>query len=453
MNKSSITPLLNRIPPQNIEAEKSVIASILIENETLSKAIEILTPEDFYKTSHKIIFRSMIDLYERNEPIDLITLTDYMSNKGMLESVGGATYLSEIISEVPTAANISYYCKIVKEKSILRTLIHTATEITTMCYEGIYDNEELLDIAEQKIFAVTENRIKPSFFKIGDVLKTTMEHIDKLHDRKKLITGIPSGFIDLDNNTAGFQPGDLIILGARPSMGKTAFALNIAQYVSIVEKIPVAIFSLEMSKEQIVLRMLCSEAEIDSKRVRSGCVSQEEFSRIQNATGRLHHADIFIDDSNNNVLEIRAKSRRLKSEHGLGLIIVDYLQLMESVRKGTESREREIAEISRSLKNLAKELAVPIIALSQLNRAVEARVDKHPTLADLRESGAIEQDADVILFLYRDEYYYPEKTDNKGIAELEIAKQRNGPTNRIKLTFIREYTTFKNYTERSVYID
>lgn len=442
----------NRLPPQNLEAERSVLGSILLVNEAITRAIEILTGDDFYKTSHQKIFLSMINLYEKNEPIDLITLTDLMDKQGGLESIGGASYLSELVDEIPTAVNIQYHCHIIKEKSILRSLINTSSHIANMCYEEQYDTDELLDNAEQKIFSITEKRIKPAFVKVKDVIKDTIEHVDRLYDRKDLITGIPSGFPDLDMNTTGFQPGDLIILGARPSMGKTALCLNIAQYVGYTVKEPIAIFSIEMSKEQVVMRMLCSEAEVDSNKVRSGYLSKEDFRKLVNAAGRLAEAEIYIDDSNNNVLEIRAKSRRLKAEHGLGLIMVDYLQLMDSAQgKNRDSREREIAEISRSLKALAKELSVPIIALSQLNRAVETRMDKHPTLADLRESGAIEQDADVILFLYRDEYYNPDDMNNRGVAELEIAKQRNGPTGKVQLTFIHEYTKFKTYSDRHVY--
>ena len=441
---------LHRVPPQNLDAEKSVLASILIDNDNMARALEVLTPEDFYKLGHARIFQAMVGLYERAEPIDLITVTNYLAKAEELETLGGALYLSELVSEIPTSANIVYHCKIVKEKSVLRTLIKAAAEITSLCFEEEYFIDETLDRAEQLVFSISEHRVKTSFVPVKDVIKDTIQLVHNLFDRKEGISGLPTGFIDLDMLTTGFYPGDLIILGARPSMGKTALCLNIAQQVGIQEQMPVAIFSLEMSKEQLVMRILCSEAEVDSKKIRSGHHSREDFLKLTNAASRLSEAKIFIDDSNNSVLEMRAKARRLKSEHGLGLVIIDYLQLMSSTRggKGNESREREIAEISRSLKALAKELNVPIIALSQLNRGVEARVDKRPNLSDLRESGAIEQDADVILFLYRDEYYNTDDKSNKGLVELDLAKQRNGPTGVVKLTFIHEYTTFRNYSNR-----
>jgi replicative DNA helicase len=444
-----LTPL-QRVPPQSLDAERSVLASILIDNDNMAKALEHITPDDFYKAGHGKIYRTMIDLYERAEPIDLITLTNYLAKADILDTLGGALYLSDLVSDIPTSANIVYHCKIIKEKSILRNLIGAARDITTICFEDHYYIDETLDKAEKMIFAISEHRVKASFVPVKDVLKDTIALVQNLFQRKEGISGLPTGFTDLDMLTTGFYPGDLIILGARPSMGKTALCLNIAQNVAIQTGETVAMFSLEMSKEQLVMRMLCSEAEVDANRIRSGHHSRDEFMKLTNAATRLSEAKIFIDDSNNTVLEIRAKARRLKSEHGLGLIIIDYLQLMGGTHgRGSESREREIAEISRSLKSLAKELNVPIIALSQLNRGVEARVDKHPNLSDLRESGAIEQDADVILFLYRDEYYNTNNESNKGLVELNVAKQRNGPTNTIKLTFIHQYTTFRNYSPRN----
>lgn len=438
-----------KVPPQNLDAERSVLASILIDNDNMARAIEILMSEDFYKAGHRKIFKTMIDLYERAEPIDLITVTNGLSKTEELDTLGGGLYLSELLSDIPTSANITYHSKIIKEKSILRSLIKATSDITALCFEEQDFIDETLDKAEQMIFAISEHRVKESFIPVKDVIKDTIELVHKLFDRKEGISGLPTGFVDLDMLTTGFYSGDLIVLGARPSMGKTALSLNIAQNVGIHTEVPVAIFSLEMSKEQLVMRMLCSEAEVDSKKIRSGHHSREDFVKLTNAASRLSEAKIFIDDSNNSVLEMRAKARRLKSEHGLGLIIIDYLQLMGGTRgRGNESREREIAEISRSLKALAKELNIPIIALSQLNRGVEARVDKRPNLSDLRESGAIEQDADIILFLYRDEYYHPDDEGNKGLVELDVAKQRNGPTATIKLTFIHQYTIFKNYTER-----
>jgi replicative DNA helicase len=444
---------LDRVPPQNIEAEQSVLGAILLENEVLPSVMEYLSPDDFYRDAHKRIYSAMLELYNKNEPIDLITLTDQMRRREELEAVGGASYLSSIVSQVPTSANVRYHAKIVKEKAILRNLISTATEIIKMGYEpeasGL-DIDQILDEAETKIFSISEKRVKSSCVHIKDVLKDTIELVDKLYDKKELITGLPSGFIDLDIATTGFHPGDLIVVGARPGMGKTAFCLNIAAHVGINVKVPVAIFSLEMTKEQIVLRMVCSEAEVDSKAVRSGYHSKEDYRKLVNAAGRLADAPIFIDDSFNSVLDIKAKARRLKAEHGLGLIIVDYLQLMSGVGNYSH-REQVISDISRSLKALAKDLSVPVIVISQLNRSCELRGEnKRPIIADLRESGAIEQDADVILFLYRGDYYKA-KDAIPGVAEVNIAKQRNGPTKVINLTFIDKYTKFKDYTDREVF--
>jgi replicative DNA helicase len=440
-------PDLDRLPPQNIEAEQFVLGAVLLENEAIAVVIENLAAKDFYKEAHKKIFLAMLDLYEKNEPIDLITLTEQLSRKEQLEEVGGATYLSSIVSLVPTAANARYHSKIVKEKSILRNLIITATEIITTSYDSEQDVHELLDTAETKIFNISEKMVRQSYIHIKDVVKDTIELVDKLFDKKELITGLPTGFSDLDEATTGFHPGDLIVIGARPGMGKTAFSLNIITHAAIEENIPIAVFSLEMTKEQIVLRMLCSEAEVDSKAVRSGYHSKEDYRKLVNAAGRLSEAPIYIDDSFNSILDIRAKSRRLKAEHGLGLIVVDYLQLMSGVGSFT-AREQVISEISRSLKALAKDLSVPVIVISQLNRSCELRGDKkNPIIADLRESGAIEQDADIILFLYRDEYYKKQDSQSKGIAELDIAKQRNGPTKVIKLAFVEKYTKFKDLAD------
>ena len=438
---------LDRLPPQNIEAEQSVLGAILLENEILASVVEMLAPEDFYKDSHKKIFLAMLDLYKKNEPIDLITLTEQLSRKEQIEEIGGASYLSHIVNLVPTSANIKYHSKIVKEKSLLRNLIKTTTEIITMSYDESIEINELLDAAETKIFSLSEKTIRGSFVRIDNVVKDTIELVDKLYNKKELITGLPSGFTDLDMQTTGFHPGDLVVVGARPGMGKTSFCLNIATYVGIEVKVPVALFSLEMSKELIVLRMICSEAEVDSKSVRSGYHTKEDYRKLVNAAGRLAEAPIFIDDSFNTVLEMRAKARRLKAEHGLGLIIVDYLQLMRG--EGSYiAREQVISDISRSFKALAKDLKVPIIVISQLNRSCEQRGDnKRPIIADLRESGAIEQDADTILFLYRGDYYKA-KDAEEGIAELDIAKQRNGPTGMINVTFLDKFTKFKNYTSR-----
>ncbi|RJQ15121.1 MAG: replicative DNA helicase [Nitrospiraceae bacterium] len=441
----------DRLPPQNVEAEQSVLGAVLLENEAIAAVIEHLTPGDFYRESHKKIFIAMLDLYEKNEPIDLITLTEQLSKKEQLEEVGGASYLSSVVNLVPTSANVRYHSKIIKEKAILRNLITTSTEIITSCYDTDDDVHDLLDRAETRIFNISEKMVRTSYVHVKKIIKDTIELVDRLFNKKELITGLPTGFDDLDTETTGFHPGDLIVVGARPGMGKTAFCLNIAAHVGIKVKAPTAIFSLEMTKEQLVLRMLCSEAEVDSKAVRSGYHSKEDYRKLVNAAGNLAEAPIYIDDSFNTVLDMRAKARRLKAEHGLGLVVIDYLQLMSGVGNYS-AREQAVSDISRSLKALAKDLGLPVIVISQLNRSCEQRgEDKSPIIADLRESGAIEQDADTILFLYRDEYYKKDKSLEKGIAVLDIAKQRNGPTKKIKLTFVDKFTKFRNFTDIAEY--
>ncbi len=437
-----------KVPPQNIEAEQSVLGAVLIENGAIYKAIEIINAGDFYKDAHRRIFLSMLELNEKNEAVDLVTLTEHLRKKNEIEIVGGVSYLSLLPNMVPTAANIKYHAKIVYEKSLLRNLINTATEIVTRGYENLQDVDDLLDFAENAIFSISENKIKRSFIHIKDVIKDSFETIEKLSEKKERVVGIPSGFIDLDNMTSGFHPADLIIIAGRPSMGKTAFCLCIAQHAGIEKKEPVAIFSLEMTSQQIVTRLLCSEARVDAHKLRSGYLSKSDWPRLTNAAGRISESPIFIDDSPAiSALEIKAKARRLKAEHGLSLIIVDYLQIMggrsTGRRGGADTREQEISEISRSLKALAKELSVPVIALSQLNRAVESRHDRRPMLADLRESGAIEQDADVILFINREEVY-KQTEENRGIAEIIIGKQRNGPIGTVKLAFLDKFTKFEN---------
>lgn len=441
---------IDKLPPQNLEAEQSVLGAIIIDNEALSKAIEILNPDDFYKDSHRRLFNSMIGLFEKNEPIDIITLTDILRRNNDLDPIGGIAYLSLLANSIPTSANIRYHSRIVREKALLRALISTSNNINAKVYEDNLDADEMVDYAEKMIFDIADKRTKIAFSTMKDVIKDTFKMIEHLHDKKEAITGIPSGFNDLDEITSGFQPGDLIIVGGRPGMGKTAFALNIAQHVGIAMKEPIAVFSLEMSKEQLAMRMLCSEGMVDASLVRKGFISRQDWPKLTSAAGRLSGASIFIDDSSAiTVLEVRAKARRLKMEHrGLSLVVVDYLQLMRS-RGSFERREQEISEISRSLKALAKELKVPVIALSQLNRAVEQRGDRKPTLADLRESGAIEQDADVIIFLYRDEVYNKNNPQNKGKAEIIVAKQRNGPTGTVNLTFLSDKTRFVDFSNVS----
>jgi replicative DNA helicase len=444
-----IETTLAKLPPQNLEAEQSVLGAVLIDNNALIAALELIGQDDFYKESHRRIFSSMAELFDRNEPIDLITLTDQLKRKNELETVGGSGYLASLASMVPTSANVRYHSKIIREKAMLRGLLRSVTDIASNVYEGDLDPEELIDFAEKTVFDLSDRRIKASFVTLKEVIKDSFQMIEHLYDRKEAITGVPSGFTKLDELTTGFQKSDLIIIGGRPSMGKTAFSLNIAQHVGVELKEPVAIFSLEMAKEQLAFRMLCSEAMVNSNDIRKGFIRKDDWHKLTSAASKLAESPIFIDDSSGmTVLEMRAKARRLKAEHGLSLVIVDYLQLMRG-RGSAERREQEISEISRSLKGLAKELRVPVIALSQLNRGVETRGgSKKPTLADLRESGAIEQDADVIIFLYRDEVYNKEMQENKNKAEIIVAKQRNGPTDTVTLTFLSQCTRFTDYTDR-----
>jgi len=447
---NSVDPALHKLPPQSLEAEESVLGGILLDNTAMDRAVEFVSPDDFYRETHRKIMRAMLELNQRGEPIDLVTLSDALKGHGTLQDIGGATYLAELAEKVPTAANVAYYARIVRQKAVLRSLIQTATEIATAGYESAGDVDQFLDQAEHKIFEISERKVRPHFFKIRDIMVDSMKAIEQLYERKELVTGVPTGFVDLDRLTAGLQPSDLIIVAGRPSMGKTAFALNVAQNAAITAQLGVAIFSLEMSKEQLVLRMLCSEARVDQSKVRAGFAAERDFPKLALAASRLADSPIYIDDTPAlSVLELRAKARRLKREReaNLGLIIVDYLQLMRGLGDA-DNREQEISGISRSLKALAKELNVPVVALSQLNRQVETRADKRPVMADLRESGAIEQDADVIAFLYRPIVY--DKNAEERDAEVIVAKQRNGPIDNVRLTFMPEYTRFENRTEEEV---
>jgi len=436
-------PFPSKLPPQNLEAEQAVLGAILLDNEVLHQVIGVLDASDFYREAHRKIFAGIIELYNKNDPSDLITLTDMLTQKKHLEEVGGPSYLSGLVDNIPTAAHAHHYAKIVRERSVLRKTIHAATEIINKGYENGEDVDDLLDFAENSIFSISEYQVKPSFYPLRDIIKSSFVTIEKLYEKKELITGVPSGFADLDHLTSGFQDSDLIIIAGRPSMGKTSFALNIAQYAAIEKNVPVAVFSLEMSKEQVAIRMLCSAARIDAHKLRGGFLSESDWPKLTRAAGALSEAPVFVDDTAGiNVLEMRAKARRLRKDQKLGLIIVDYLQLMRE-KTHTDSREQEISAISRSLKGLAKELSIPVIALSQLNRRVEERQNKRPQLADLRESGAIEQDADVIIFIYRDEVYKDDSPE-KGVAEINIGKQRNGPIGTPKLAFIDKYTRFES---------
>ena len=433
---------LKKIPPQQVEAEQSLLGGILIDNDGLPQALEILRGDEFYREAHRVIYAAVQELFERNEPVDLVTIAALLAERNQLETVGGATYLASLANTVPSAANVSSYARIVNEKALLRRLIQAANEISASAYGGGKDVEAILDQAEAAIFGITESRIRNSYFSLKEVIKKSIESIERFQEYRDVVTGIPSHFTDLDKLTAGFQRSDLIIIAARPSMGKTAFALNLARNAA-VEGIPVGIFSLEMSKEQLAMRLLCSEARVDSHKIRTGFLSQQECAKLLAAAGALTDAPMYIDDTANiSPLELRAKARRMMADRGLGMVVVDYLQLMKG-RENSERREQEISEISRSLKGLAKELNIPVIALSQLNRKVEERGDKRPMLSDLRESGAIEQDADVIMFLYRDEVYN-KGTSEPGVAEVNIGKQRNGPTGGVKLAFIGSYTRFEN---------
>jgi len=438
-------PSLYKIPPQSIEAEESLLSGILIDNNTLIDVIDIISPEDFYRSAHQKIFSGIVELFSKNEPVDLVTLTNALKERGHLEEIGGATYLATLVDTVPLAVNAKHYAKIVHNKALLRSLIGKANKIAKECFEDRGNVDEIIDFAESSIFEISKDKHKQSFFLISEIIDSNIETLEERQGNKTLVTGVPTGFTRLDNLTSGLQKSELIILAARPSMGKTALALNIARNAAVDANVPVAIFSLEMSKEQLSMRMLCSEARIDSSRLRGGFFSMEDWRKLTDAAGVLSDTSIFIDDTPDiSAMEIRAKARRLKMEKDIGLVIVDYLQLMKG-RMSAERRDLEISEISRSLKVLAKELDVPVMALSQLNRMLEQRNDKQPRLSDLRESGALEQDADLVAFIYRDEMYNSDENNpKKGTADILIRKNRNGPTGETTLTFLDSYTRFEN---------
>ena len=432
--------------PHNLEAERSVLGAILIHNEAFNHAAEVLEPRDFFRDAHRRIFEKMVQLSERNEAIDLVTLKEALTRSRELDEVGGPAYITALVDGLPRATNVEYYARIVKEKATLRNLIFASNKILASAYEAEDDPDEILDGAEHAIFSIAENRVREGFISMRDLAHQSFETIEQAHARKELITGVPSGFRDLDELTSGFQRGDLVIVAARPSVGKTALVLNVAQHVGTKEydgrKRTVGIFSLEMSKEQLFLRMLTSEANIDGHRLRTGFLLEKDWGRLSHALGTLSETKIYIDDTPGiGVLEMRAKARRLMAEHGLDLLIVDYVQLMQA-RGRFDNRTLELGAISRSLKGLAKELHIPILVISQLSRAPESRSDHRPLLSDLRESGALEQDADVVVLLFRADQYPDPKPEEQGIAELNIAKQRNGPTGLVKLAFIREQTRF-----------
>ena len=435
---------VGKIPPHDIEAEQAILGSMLIDKDAVINAIEVLKEEDFYREDNKTIYSAMLSLYARSEPIDIITVKSELTQIGKFETVGGLEYLASLPDKVPVVSNIENYIQIVEEKSILRKLIKASNEISQMGYEQTEETERIMELAEKKIFDIMENKSTKGYTPIKEVLINAIDELEKLYNHKGGITGIATGFIDLDRITAGLHNSDLVLIAARPAMGKSAFALNIASHVAIREKIPVAVFNLEMSKEQLGSRILCSEAMVDSNKVRTGNIEEEDWIKLVSAVGPLSEADIFIDDTPGiSISEIRAKCRKMKLEKNIGLIIIDYLQLIQGSGKKNASREQEISEISRSLKILAKELDVPVIALSQLSRAAEQRTDHKPMLSDLRESGAIEQDADIVMFIYREDYYNPD-TERKNIAEIILAKHRAGATGTVELMWLGSYTKFVN---------
>jgi replicative DNA helicase len=436
-----------RTLPHNLEAERSVLGAILLHNDAFNLAAEVIDSHDFFRDAHRRIFDKMVKLAERGDAIDLVTLKEELGRSGDLEEVGGPAYITALVDGVPRSMNIEHYARIIKEKATLRSLIFSANKILATAYEAEEEADTILDQAEHAIFAIADDNVRDGFVSLRDLARGSLETIEKLHARKELVTGVPSGFTDLDAMTSGFQSSDLIIVAGRPSMGKTSLVLNVAQHVGTKTDLTVGMFSLEMSKEQLFLRMLTAEARIDAHRLRGGFLGERDWGRLSQAIGTLSETKIFVDDTPSiGVLEMRAKCRRLAAEHGLNLVIVDYIQLMQG-RGRFENRTLELASISRSLKGLAKELSVPIVVLSQLSRAPESRADHRPQLSDLRESGALEQDADVVIFIYREDQYVDRSqppTDAQGVAELIVGKQRNGPTGVVKLAFIREFTRFEN---------
>ncbi len=448
-----LVPVAGRTPPQDIEAERAVLGAMLLEAQAVAEAVGLLRGDAFYRQAHARIFEAMLALFERNEPIDEITVVTELRSRQHLDGVGGPAAIAELTQRLATAANVAYHAQIVRERALSRKLIQAATQIVSQGYQGAGSVDDLIDQAESQIFEITSQKQVRDFSPIREVVRDAFKLITALYERQDPITGVATGYHDLDAMTSGLQPSDLIIVAGRPSMGKTAFALGLAQNVALKGRKAAAVFSLEMSKEQLAMRMLCSEARIDSQRLRAGSARDREWPRLAKAAGDISDAPLYIDDTGSiSILEMRAKARRLQAEVGLGIIVVDYLQLMRGRRGGDEGREREISEISRGLKALAKELNVPVVALSQLNRSLEQRADKRPMLSDLRESGAIEQDADVICFVYRDEYYNAE-SEHKGVAEIIVGKQRNGPTGSVRLRFFREFTRFENLAKEDSALD
>ena len=439
---------LGKVPPHDLEAEQAIIGSMLTDKDATISEIEVLKEEDFYREDNRAIYSAILNLYNRAEPIDIITVKAELESMGKFEQVGGLEYLAELPEKVPTTANAMKYIKIVEEKSTLRNLIKTANEIIELGYDPTEDVEDIMESSEKKIFNIMQNKNQKGYSALKDVLVDSFTQLEELYNRKQHITGVPTGFSELDYKTAGLHGSELILIAARPAMGKTAFALNIATNAAVKANVPVAVFSLEMSKEQLVNRILCSEAMVDSNKVRTGKLEEDDWTKLAGAIGPLSEAEIYIDDTPGiSVMEIRAKCRKLKLEKNIGMVVIDYLQLVQGSNKRNGSREQEISEISRSLKILAKEIGVPVIALSQLSRAVEQRPDHRPMLSDLRESGAIEQDADIVMFLYRDDYYNQD-SEKKDIAEVILAKHRGGSTGTVELLWLGSYTKFVNLERR-----
>lgn len=433
-----------RVPPHNDDAERSLLGALFLDNRALDEVSAVVQPDDLYRENHRHIYRAMLTLHYRGDAIDVITLADQLHAEGVLDAAGGPNFLARLSNEVPSAANVSYYANIVSRKSALRNFIGTAHGLIDQCYDDVEDFEAFMDTAESELFAITQAGVKKGYVTMREVIKEAFAQIESLYQKAEQVTGVSSGFADLDAITAGWQPSDLIILAARPAMGKTALTLNMAAHAAIERKVPVAFFSLEMANVQLAIRMLCSEARIDQGKLRTGRMGEQEWARLIKAAGVLSESKIFLDDTPAlPIMEFRSKARKLKAEHDIGIIFIDYLQLMKAPGRNIGSREQEISEISRNLKGIAKELSIPVVALAQLNRGVEQRADKRPMNSDLRESGAIEQDADIISFIYRDEVYNPE-TEDKGIAEVILGKHRNGALGTVRLKFFGSYTRFEN---------
>ncbi len=448
-SRASASPAYERVPPHNVEAEESVLGSMLLSKDAIAEVLELLREDDFYRPAHRTVFRSVLELYGHGDAVDAVTVQEELRRNGSLADIGGAPFLHTLVASVPTAANATYYARIVKEAGVLRRLIDVGTQIVQLGFETPQDTERAVDIAESLVYQVAQGRVTEDYHSLRDVLTGTLEAIERLHEDHREITGVPTGFPDLDRLTSGLQPANLIIVAARPAVGKSTFGLDVARHAAVRAGVPTVVFSLEMSKTELVQRLMCAECTVDMQRLRTGRMEESDWTRLTRSLGKLADAPLFIDDSpGTTMMEIRAKCRRLRQRHGLGLVVVDYLQLMQSSKR-FESRQQEVSEISRSLKLLAKELEVPVIAISQLSRQPEARSDKKPMLSDLRESGALEQDADVVLFIYRDDLYDAE-SPRKGEADLILSKHRNGPTDTVTVTFQGQYSRFAPMAARSL---